>query len=206
MPFEVALMKTLHHIPEVVKLLEFFMERGHLFIVIELIPSAMDLRAHTSRNGELNIKDAKDVFLQVLTAVMACHKAGVCHRDIKMANILGETGKLTAKLADFGMGTFIEDSSTPADRHGRNRPYGVWDSYCPVSPARNFQTTKTNGRFGFPKSVPKRCQKLFRKCLASKSEKRLRLRGPKGSKDFENSLLLPSTGSAEKTLLVREVP
>ncbi|XP_076035354.1 serine/threonine-protein kinase pim-1-like [Oratosquilla oratoria] len=127
MPLEVALMKAVQHIPEVVKLLEFFMERGHVFIVMELIPGAMDLRAYTSKYEELKMKDAKDVFLQVLTAVMACHKAGVCHQDINMANIIvvrnEVTGKLTAKLANFGMGTFINASSTPADRHEKS---AVW--------------------------------------------------------------------------------
>ncbi|XP_076052671.1 uncharacterized protein LOC143032101 [Oratosquilla oratoria] len=124
MPLEVSLMKSVQHIPEVVKLLEFFMEDGHLFVVMELIPSALDLRACTSMYGEVDIEDAKDVLLQVLRAVIACHEAGVSHQDIKMANILvfrdNETGKLMGKIADFGMGTFINDSSTPSDRHEKS--------------------------------------------------------------------------------------
>ncbi|XP_076028487.1 serine/threonine-protein kinase pim-2-like [Oratosquilla oratoria] len=62
MPLEVALMKAVQHIPEVVKLLEFFIERRHVFIVMELIPGAVDLRDYTSKNGELKMKDVKDVF------------------------------------------------------------------------------------------------------------------------------------------------
>ncbi|XP_076049427.1 serine/threonine-protein kinase pim-2-like [Oratosquilla oratoria] len=62
MPLEVALMKAVEHIPEVVKLLEFFIERRHVFIVMELIPGAVDLRDYTLKNGELKMKDVKDVF------------------------------------------------------------------------------------------------------------------------------------------------
>ncbi|XP_076057311.1 serine/threonine-protein kinase pim-1-like [Oratosquilla oratoria] len=183
MPLEVALMKRVQHIPEVVKLLDFFIERGHVFIVMELIPGAMDLLAYTSKYGELKMKDAKDVFSQVLTDVIACHKAGVCHQDINMANILvvrnEETGKLTAKLADFGMGTFIDDSSTAADRHEKS---AVWSLGFLLF---RLACKKSPGKYGgkwqvkFPKGVPKSCRNLVRKCLESKSEKRLQLKGIK---------------------------
>ncbi|XP_076028481.1 serine/threonine-protein kinase pim-1-like [Oratosquilla oratoria] len=160
MPLEVALMKRVQHIPEVVKLLEFFMERRHLFIVMELIPGAMDLRAYTSKNGELNMKDAKDVFLQVLTAVMACHKAGVCHQDINMANILvvrnEGTGKLTAKLANFGMGTFINASSTPADRHEKSAVWSLGLLLFRLA-CRKYANDGGKWEVKFPKGVPKSC-------------------------------------------------
>ncbi|XP_076029842.1 serine/threonine-protein kinase pim-2-like [Oratosquilla oratoria] len=48
MPLEVALMKTVQHVLEVIKLFDFFMERGYVFMVMELIAGAMDLRAYTS--------------------------------------------------------------------------------------------------------------------------------------------------------------
>ncbi|XP_076054436.1 serine/threonine-protein kinase pim-1-like [Oratosquilla oratoria] len=178
MPLEVALMKTVQHISEVVKLLEFLMEHGHLFIVMELIPDAMDLRAYTSKYGELNIEDAKDVFLQVLTAVISCHKAGVCHQDIKMSNILivrdEVTGKLTAKLADFGMVTFINDSSTPADRKEKSavQSFGFL-LFCFA--CKKFPNDGDKWEVKFPKDVPKSCQKLIKKCLTSISEKLLHL-------------------------------
>ncbi|XP_076028474.1 serine/threonine-protein kinase pim-1-like [Oratosquilla oratoria] len=125
------------------------------------------------------MKDAKDVFLQVLTAVIACHKAGVCHQDINMANILvvrnEGTGKLTAKLADFGMGTFINASSTYADRHEKS---AVWSLGLLLFRLVCKKSPNDGGKWEvkFPKGVPKSCQKLVRKCLTSKSEKRLHLR------------------------------
>ncbi|XP_076037235.1 serine/threonine-protein kinase pim-2-like [Oratosquilla oratoria] len=180
MPLEVALMKRVQHIPEVVKLLDFFIERRHVFIVMELIPGAMDLLDYTSKYGELKMKDAKDVFSQVLTAVMACHKAGVCHQDINMANILvvrnEETGKLTAKLADFGMGTFIKASSTPADRHEKSAVWSLGFLLFRLA-CKKYPNNRGKWEIKFPKTVSKSCRNLVRKCLASKSEKRLHLRG-----------------------------
>ncbi|XP_076028489.1 serine/threonine-protein kinase pim-1-like [Oratosquilla oratoria] len=180
MPLEVALMKAVQHVPEVVKLLDFFIERRHVFIVMELIPGAVDLLDYTSKYGELKMKDAKDVFSQVLTAVIACHKAGVCHQDINMANILvvrnEVTGKLTAKLVDFGMGTFIKASSSPAERHEKSAVWSLGLLLFRLA-CKKYPNDGGKGEVKFPKGVPKNCQKLVRKCLESKSEKRLHLRG-----------------------------
>ncbi|XP_076033014.1 serine/threonine-protein kinase pim-2-like [Oratosquilla oratoria] len=179
-PLEVALMKKVQHIPEVVKLLDFFIERRHVFIVMELIPGALDLLDYTSKYGELKMKDAKDVFSQVLTVVIACHKAGVCHQDINMANILvvrnEVTGKLTAKLVDFGMGTFINASSTPAERHEKSAVWSLGLLLFRLA-CKKYPKDVDKWEVKFPKGVPKGCQKLVRKCLVRKSEKRLHLRG-----------------------------
>ncbi|XP_076068497.1 serine/threonine-protein kinase pim-1-like [Oratosquilla oratoria] len=175
LPMEVALMQRVQHIPEVVKLLEFFMERGHLFVVMELIPGALDLRAFTSKNGELDMEDAKDVFKQVLRAVKACHEAGVAHQDIKMANILvvrdKDTGKVTAKLADFGMATFIDDSSTPADRYEKSAVWSLGFLLFRLV-CKKYPNDGDKWEVKFPKGVPKSCQKLIKICLRSKSERR----------------------------------
>ena len=39
---------------------------------------------------------------QVLDALQYCHEMGVCHRDIKLANILIQKNK-TVKIIDFGL-------------------------------------------------------------------------------------------------------
>ncbi len=60
----------------------------------------------------LSEKHAKLVFYKILKGVEAMHKAGVCHRDLKMQNILVDD-KYNPKICDFGFGAELkgEDGS-----------------------------------------------------------------------------------------------
>ena len=56
----------------------------------------------------------KDLFLQILNALEACHAAGISHRDIKPENFLvSETEEGTRLLlTDFGLATKNRQSTT----------------------------------------------------------------------------------------------
>jgi serine/threonine protein kinase len=47
----------------------------------------------------------RNVFLQLIDAVIHCHENGVFHRDLKPDNIMVFDGGKTVKLADFGLAT-----------------------------------------------------------------------------------------------------
>ena len=55
----------------------------------------------------LKEKYAKVVFKKILEGVQACHNAGICHRDLKMQNILVDEF-FSPKICDFGFATEIK--------------------------------------------------------------------------------------------------
>ena len=59
-------------------------------------------------------EDAKKVFFQVISAVSYAHNNHICHRDLKLENILlkEKDSVATVKVADFGLSDFYRPGST----------------------------------------------------------------------------------------------
>ena len=72
-----------------------YAEKGELFDYIFLPKKGL---------GE---RYGKVVFTKILRGVLSCHKVGVCHRDLKMENILLDKN-FNPKIADFGFATLIQ--------------------------------------------------------------------------------------------------
>ena len=54
------------------------------------------------KDGGYSETEAAFIIWQVLLAVRYCHRHGICHRDIKLENIVVEDYSLHVKLIDFG--------------------------------------------------------------------------------------------------------
>ena len=79
-------------------------EGKYKYIVLEYLPKgSLDdyIKYPDEPFSELH---AKFIFSKILDAVEACHKAGKCHRDLKLDNILINENPIL-KLCDFGFAT-----------------------------------------------------------------------------------------------------
>ena len=73
---------------------------------------------------------SKVIFAKILKGIQACHNAGVCHRDLKMQNILVDEN-FNPKICDFGFATkndhllseYLGTRAYAAPEVLRNKPY-----------------------------------------------------------------------------------
>lgn len=91
----------------VVRLYEVYSSPKALYFVMELCTGGhLGQVLKSSPNGYLNEKIAMEYILQLTRAIGHCHHHGICHRDIKLQNVLLESSNKEAqvKLVDFGNG------------------------------------------------------------------------------------------------------
>jgi NIMA (never in mitosis gene a)-related kinase len=118
---EAKVMQSLHH-PNVCKLVEYFVEKRHLYIVMELV-KGMSLGEYFSTISEkgLRLKEEKiwSIFIPLVQGVHYLHvKKNVVHRDINPNNIMIDTF-LRVKITDFGLARQQRGDQTK-DKHLQN--------------------------------------------------------------------------------------
>ena len=101
---EAKMLSRLKH-PNIVPILDYGEENGHLYYVLPYLP----LGSLTDRltNGPISIEETAHIISQAAAALQHAHDEGVVHRDVKPSNILlDEHG--TAQLSDFGFAYWSE--------------------------------------------------------------------------------------------------
>ncbi len=86
--------------PNVVRLIEYFMQGPNLVLMLEYLPTNLVQVIHESSEKPLREAKIKSWMLQILAKVAACHRASTFHQDLKASNLLAATdGSL--KIANF---------------------------------------------------------------------------------------------------------
>ncbi|KAI9564094.1 hypothetical protein GHT06_007832 [Daphnia sinensis] len=103
---EIQIMSSVRH-PNIIHIYEVFENKEKMVLVMEYAAGG-ELYDYLSQRKVLNETEARRVFRQVASAVYYCHKHNICHRDLKLENILLDENK-TAKIADFGLSNVFDD-------------------------------------------------------------------------------------------------
>merc|ERR1712073_185665 len=97
-PLEYKLLTTVQNIDGVIQLIDFY-ERSDSFIyVLERPANSKDLFDFITEKKVLDEELARSFFRQIVHTVIACHRNGVIHRDIKDENVLVDLTTGTLKL------------------------------------------------------------------------------------------------------------
>lgn len=109
-PLEICLLKKVTACAGVIKMFEWYEMKNYFVIVMEKPEHVQDLFDFITEKGALDEETSRKFLRQIVETLIAIHKNGVVHRDIKDENILIDlkTGEL--KLIDFGSGAFLRDT------------------------------------------------------------------------------------------------
>jgi len=106
---EAKLLEMLQH-DRIIRTLENFETTMHFYIVCELVDGG-SLRQMLRRQpmNRFNEETSKRVFAQVCEGLSFCHSKHVCHRDIKLENVLLDRETNSVKIIDFGFACQVKN-------------------------------------------------------------------------------------------------
>lgn len=98
-PAEIRLMERVRH-PNLMRMLEVIWTEDDIYLVLELIDGG-EFFEYCSAAGQLTEQQARTFWRQLLGGVDYLHRSFICHRDIKLENIVLDSNH-NIKLVDFG--------------------------------------------------------------------------------------------------------
>lgn len=105
---EIQIMRSIEH-PHIIHIYEEFENKDKIVLIMQYAPGG-ELYEYVSQSKCLDNLEARRLFRQIATAIYYCHQNKICHRDLKLENILLDE-KNNAKLADFGLSNVFDKQS-----------------------------------------------------------------------------------------------
>lgn len=97
---EIKIHLELDH-PNIIKIIEYTEIEDYIYLVMDLCGE--NLYTHLKKATKLQENEILEIFKQIMNAIKYLHDRGICHRDIKMENIVRCENNW--KLIDFGFAT-----------------------------------------------------------------------------------------------------
>nr|XP_020448326.1 serine/threonine-protein kinase pim-1-like [Monopterus albus] len=181
-----------------ISLLDHYDLEQELILILERPLPSNDLCKYIEvKGGSLQEEEAKLFLKQLIEAAMELQAKKVFHRDIKLENILIETGSNVPqlRLIDFGLSCFTKKTSSykiffGTDAHIPPEWYQcyvyradsttVWQLgvvlYDMLHRNTRFETTRfLSGQLGISKELSQNCQQMLRLCLTVDPQQRASL-------------------------------
>lgn len=102
--------------PNIVRLQDYGVARGHPFLVMEYVEGKTLRAVMNEAGGALRVDRALDLTRQLLYALAYAHERGIVHRDLKPANVIVQSLPFQPehlKILDFGFAKFLPGSDLP---------------------------------------------------------------------------------------------
>ena len=119
---EINILKILKH-KNILTLYQIYESPSYIHIITEIL-SGGNLFEKITTKKNFSEDEARDLISQIVDALLYMHSLSICHRDIKIENILFDK-KLAPKLIDYGYGTFYKKGTK------LNEAFGSPSYACP---------------------------------------------------------------------------
>lgn len=188
---EISILKEISH-PNIIKFIEKIYSNYTIYLILECA-NGITLKSYMKNqpNQRLNELKTKKIFIQLISALSYLHNKNICHRDIKLENIIINE-KMNIKIIDLGLGIHFHPNKklnlycgTPyfmAPEILKKKEYfgpsvDVWSAgivlynlLCGKLPfkaqnEKNLTQIISNGYIDFPNFISKEAKDLIKKML-----------------------------------------
>lgn len=107
---EIAIMKDLKDVNNIVRLIDVYIV-PNFFYIVQVYAQGGDVFDRLAKRVSYTEKDARDLGVILINTMKQIHKQKICHRDLKPENLLlkGTDDDCTILVADFGFAKYVPE-------------------------------------------------------------------------------------------------